>query len=123
MKNKIYFLVGLAMIIVILIVIFNLTKPDENDFVQWFEDHYNISCEDEKCHIIILESTGEKYVSGDFYYSPSSGFLGMAMQTKRQYIKFDSGGSEYFSIEVRGLLGQFEVLELKKNHIEIQEIR
>lgn len=121
LNNKRYILFGLVGILCFMLIYLN--KPNERDFVNWFKESYNIHCEDADCYVVTINNTSEalkdfRFWSADGYYDHSTGFLSMGMQTKRLYRNVNDS-NQFFSIEVKGFWGDFEVIEIKQNKVNI----
>lgn len=117
MKKQI--IIGLAIISAAFIITIYFTIPNEDDFVQWFKENYNISCQDDACYQIEFKNDSwevsevTKYWNEEGYYENFTGFFGMGMSIKRLYRKADDP-SQYFSIEAKGFMGDFEVIETEQ---------
>ncbi|NBI31168.1 hypothetical protein ERL59_19735 [Chengkuizengella sp. YPA3-1-1] len=89
-----------------------INKPDEQDFVNWFENEYDITCFDTECAKIEMElnDKGESKTTilgrAESNYSP--GLFNLKLQ--RLYRGLDNKG-DMFSIEVIGFFGNFKVIE------------
>ncbi|MFD1040409.1 hypothetical protein ACFQ3N_18695 [Virgibacillus byunsanensis] len=112
MKRNVSILLLLIVGIVGVCIFLSSNTPDERDFVQWFEENYDITCHDNDCSVIDkkLEDDGEsketRLVRSEGYYSPGT----FTMKMKRLYRGEEDQG-DIFSIEVEGFNGNFEVIE------------
>ena len=123
MSKKGFILLGLFGFTCLVIILIFINKPNEEDFAKWFEDHFNVQCEDVKCYTINLRDNSEDSVDNRFsftdgYYDNSTGLLGMGMQTKRLYRSINDPNL-FFSIEVKGFFGNFEVIDFSPNKVDI----
>jgi len=123
LNKKRYFLLGLLGFLCIMVIAIYVIKPNESEFVKWFQEKYDVQCEDADCYVIKIEnnseaSKGDKFWNAEGYYDTSTGFLAMGMQTKRLY-KNVNDPNQFFSIEVKGFLGNFEVIQTRQNKVNI----
>ncbi|MFY3791286.1 hypothetical protein ACOQFO_06255 [Ureibacillus sp. MALMAid1270] len=123
MSKKGFISLGLLGFICIIIILIFINKPNEDDFAKWFEDHFNVQCEDDKCYTLKLsdnsgDSVKNRFSFTDGYYDNAEGFLGLGMQTKRLYRSINDRNL-FFSIEVKGFFGNFEVIDFSPNKVDI----
>ncbi|MBO8173048.1 MAG: hypothetical protein H0Z33_14305 [Bacillaceae bacterium] len=125
MNKKRWISLGIFSLIIVIILAIFMTKPDESDFVQWFQEKYDLSCYDANCDRIVLKDkngdTREDLTFWHFegYYDHSAGFLGTKMQLKRLYRNVDHPNQSYFSIEVEGFLGDIKEIEFSEYHVDV----
>lgn len=121
MKKK-YISFGLLGLLCIMILTIYMNKPNEDEFVKWFQEKYDVQCEDADCYVIEMENNetlkDNKFWHAEGYYDTSTGFLAMGMQTKRVYRNVDDP-NQFFTIEVKGFVGNFEVLDIRQNKVNI----
>ncbi|MDX8363391.1 hypothetical protein [Cytobacillus sp. IB215316] len=125
MRKKRYIILGLFVICIVVITIY-MKKPNNSEFVKWFKESYNVRCEDADCYVINIGNQYEKTKDNRFYfaegyYDNSIGLFAMAMQTKRVYRKVGES-NQFFIIEVKGFFGNFKVLELRPNKVDISQL-
>jgi|GEM_PF-2274634 len=121
-RRKYVFLSFIGVLCIIIVSIY-ISKPNEADFIHWFKDKYNLRCEDENCSVVSfknkgVEFEGRRYWDADGYYDNSTNFLGMGMQIKKLY-RSVSNPNEFFSIEVKGFMGNFEIIEIHQNGVNV----
>ncbi|NBI28585.1 hypothetical protein [Chengkuizengella marina] len=109
-KKKI--IVIILFTLIVLIATFIITKPDKNDFVNWFEDEYDIKCYDPKCDTIILKLYyGEISKSTALVLEEESYSNGLFnIKLSKLYRGLDDRDDSFF-IDVEGSLGKFNVVE------------
>lgn len=101
-----------------------ITKPNEEDFVQWLIENYNVKCKDVDCYELTESSEtskGNTFWYSDGNYDTSTGFLNMGMQTKRIYRNIENP-NQSFSIEVKGFFGEFKEIEFHQNKVNIKKL-
>lgn len=120
-KGFISLSLSLGFICLVIILIF-INKPNEEDFAKWFEEHFNVQCEDVKCYTLKLNNSGDsvenRFSYTDGYFDNSTGFLALGMQTKRLYRSIHDRNL-FFSIEVKGFFGNFEVIDFSPKKVDI----
>ncbi|MGR3764065.1 hypothetical protein [Rossellomorea sp. NS-SX7] len=95
-----------------------INKPNEDDFVQWFSDNYEVDCLDDQCYTLQVASTDNVYWNAEGYYDSSTGFLNMGMQIKRLY-RHKEDPNQLFSIEAEGFWGNFKEIDFQPNDVEV----
>ncbi|KAA0547171.1 hypothetical protein FZW96_14465 [Bacillus sp. BGMRC 2118] len=88
MKKRRYLVYAIAGLFLFVTAISFMSKPNENDFVQWFERDYGVNCVglDDSCTSVKIDD--KTFTHTDGYYDTSVGFLSMGMQTKRLLQKY-----------------------------------
>ncbi|WP_282142578.1 hypothetical protein [Cytobacillus oceanisediminis] len=119
MKKKRYILFVMAGILLVVVTGIFMSKPNEKDFVQWFEKEFDVNCLDTDFDCSSLEIGGKTYNHTDGYYDSSTGFWAMGMQIKRLY-RNANDPNEFFSTEAKGFLGDFKETEFIQNKVDIR---
>ena len=113
MTLKEYLICFLFFLLMFVIFIYSYV-PNDDDFVNWFQENFDVQCDDPHCNIIYLgsysSSTEDNMFSNSGGYS-WSGFLGMSRDFKRLY-KSLQDPNILFTIEARGFLGRIKLLEI-----------
>jgi hypothetical protein len=121
MNKKWLTALSLSALLVACLTVIYINKPNEEDYVQWLSENYEVDCLDEMCYTVQLSgkgSTGGIFWNADGYYDSSTGFLNMGMQTKRLYRNRDNP-NQFFSIEAKGFLGTIKEIEFQQNDVHV----
>jgi hypothetical protein len=118
--------IGLIGIVLFGVIAIFINKPNEDHFVQWLTENYDVNCKDVHCYELVLNtdsnetSEGITFVYADGYYDTSTGFLNLSTQTKRLYRNIEDP-NQFFSIEVRGFFGDFKEIGFQQNKVSVSK--